>query len=127
MISYKIFIFTRTVEDACPYKMLSILNSYGTSNKNLYSLPPPLLFFCIQEPIDGDVQDLCNLAQLVIGNESRADLNAGNAVTFDDDPLYLQACGEVALCHAKAAARLVDSFGANICYAFSHSPDDRNM
>ena len=35
MISCKIFIFTRTVGDACPYKMLQILRADRALNKNL--------------------------------------------------------------------------------------------
>ena len=63
--------------------------------------------FNAQQPAYGNLQNFCQLAEFVISDEPRADLNAGDAVALDDDARYLQLCRQIALRQSVLAPRLV--------------------
>lgn len=70
--------------------------------------------FNAEQPRDRYLEYPRKLTQLVIGDESRADLDSGDAVALDDDPRHLKLCREIALRQAMSAPRLVYTITANI-------------
>ena len=67
-----------------------------------------------EQPSHRNIQDLGDLAQLIIRHKTGADLNARNAITLDNDSRDLQARREIALCQPMAAPRLMNTVTANV-------------